>query len=382
MEWLVYVLVGCVSGFLAGLLGGGGGTLLVPALMNTLPNEGVGGPELVKICVATSMAIIIPTAIASTQAHSDRKGVDFNVLSRLAPGVMLGAACGALVAARVDALLVTAVFVAFTARAAFGMIWGAKGAAAKAHAPLPGVISLSARGWAIGVLSCLVGIGGSALVTPLVARHIPMARAVGTAAVIGLPLSIAAVIGYALAATPAGCSHGCAGYVFLPAVGSIGVAAVLTAPLGARMAHALPVAVLRRIFGLTLLVVLSSMVAKTLSPAAIAQVQAKAHDLVIDLVNDLVVAWAPEEGETNETPAATVVASAKKTDRLLPPPREPLTAMMIRLSVAGAAPAASGDKPWRPLSALSAHSAQGFESQYVPGSAIKLLYILNGEAKS
>ena len=274
MEWLICMAVGAVSGFMAGLLGVGGGAILVPALLYVLPLAGVGGPELVKIAVATSLAIIVPTAISSAQAHAARGSVSWEALARMTPGVVIGAAGGALLAAQVDAEIVTLVFVAFALHTATRMIIGG-GRASTNAAPLPGVVNLFAKGLGVGALSALLGIGGGALVTPLLSRHVALPRAIGTAAVIGLPLAAASVLGYALAEPPSGCPQGCAGYVFLPAVGAVGVAAVLTAPWGARVAHRLPVAALKRIFGCMLLIVAGGLLQKTLPGAAKAYAEAR-----------------------------------------------------------------------------------------------------------
>jgi len=264
MEWIVYVSVGAVSGFLAGLLGIGGGMVIVPAMLFALPIAGVSGPELMKISVATSLAIVIPTAVASAQAHAARGSVSWTAFVRLAPGVIVGAMAGAALAAHVDALIVSLVFIAFALHTAVRMIRGARRAAAAATDPLPGVMTLSVKGLCIGALASLLGVAGAALVIAVLSRHVEMTRAIGTAAITGLPLAVASVIGYGLASQPAGCPQGCVGYVFLPAVGAVGVAAVLTVPWGARVAHALPVATLKRVFGGLLLLVAGNLAYKTL----------------------------------------------------------------------------------------------------------------------
>ena len=274
MEWILCAGVGAASGFLAGLLGVGGGAIIVPALLFCLPRAGVSGPETVKVAVATSLAIIIPTAIASAQAHAAKGAVDFGVLVRLAPGIMLGAVAGAQIAAEVNPQLVGLFFIAFALRTSWRMILGRRRTTAELQEP-PGAFALSLKGLGVGALSAVLGIGGGALVTPLLSRHLPMARAIGTSAVVGLPLAAAAVFGYVLVEPPAGCPQGCAGYVFLPAVGAVGVAAVLTAPWGARAAHVLPVPALRRIFGCVLLITAGGLAHKTLPNVAVTQAQAR-----------------------------------------------------------------------------------------------------------
>jgi uncharacterized membrane protein YfcA len=280
MEWLVCMAVGAASGFLAGLLGIGGGAVIVPALLYALPLAGVSGPETVKIAIGTSLAIIIPTAIASAQAHAARGAISWEALARLTPGVMIGAMAGALLAAQISSQIVTAVFVVFALRTAWCMIVGAR-RSPTAAAPLPGVITFFVKGLGVGALSSLLGTGGGALVTPILSRHVPLQRAIGTAAVIGLPLAAASVLGYALAEPPSGCPHGCVGYVFLPAVGAVGVAAVLTAPWGASIAHLVPAVALKRVFGCMLLVVAGSLIHKSLPNSGAVHAEAR---LIVSLM--------------------------------------------------------------------------------------------------
>jgi len=266
MEWLIYVGAGAVSGLLAGLFGAGGGMLIVPALLIALPAAGVDSPELLKISIATTMAVIIPTAIASSRAHGEKNGIDYKALVNLAPGVIIGAACGAMAAAASHNRLILVMFIVLMGRAALGMLFMSSQAVLDSgRQPLPGAMTLSAKGAGIGALSSVIGIGGATLVTPLLARYVPMRRAIGTSAILGLIISGAAAVGYAFAPAPIGC-HGCMGYIYLPAVGAVGVAAVLTAPLGARLAYALPVPILQRAFGAILLIVIANMCAKSTLP--------------------------------------------------------------------------------------------------------------------
>jgi uncharacterized protein len=291
MEWILYVTVGSISGFLAGLLGIGGGMVIVPAMLFALPLAGVGGPEIMKIAVATSMATIIPTAIASAQAHAAKGSISWEAFIRMAPGVVVGAMAGAMLAAQINPQIVALVFITFALQSATRMIMGARRTATSV-APLPGVIVLSVKGMCIGVLSSLLGVAGAALVIAALSRHVALTRAIGTASMTGLPLAVASVLGYALADHPSGCPQGCVGYVFLPAVGAVGVAAVLTAPWGARVAHALPVATLKRVFGCLLLLVAANLTHKTFptlptlsdGEALIAQVEAQAQRMIAEAI--------------------------------------------------------------------------------------------------
>ena len=287
MEWFIYIGAGAASGFLAGLFGVGGGMLIVPALLAALPLAGVDSPEQMKIAIATTLAIIVPTAIASSRAHAERNAIDYRALARFAPGVIGGAIGGVWLAAAIDVHLVTALFIVFMTRAALSMIFTRRSGPASDGAPLPGVIGLSAKGAGVGALSCLLGVGGGTLLMPILSRHMPLPRAIGTSALIGLILSVAAAVGYGLADAPAGCGRGCAGYIYLPAVGAMGVAAVLTAPLGAKAAHMLPVAALKRAFGVLLLVILFGLAQKTplgIGVAAVAQALLEKQEPAVSIV--------------------------------------------------------------------------------------------------
>jgi uncharacterized membrane protein YfcA len=253
------MITGALSGFLAGLLGIGGGFVVVPAIALVLPYVGIGGPEIMKIAVATSLAIIIPTSLASLQAHAAKSAVDWLALGRLAPGVLAGSVAGALLSTFISSLALTVLFCVLMLYTAFRMFVTA-GNQGAALSPLPGVFSLSFRGAGIGVASSLLGVGGAFLSIPVLANHTPIHRAIGTASALGLPLAIGGAASYLLLASPASCSHDCVGYVFLPAVSTAGMAAVLTAPWGARLAHATSVATLRRIFASVLIVVAGGLI--------------------------------------------------------------------------------------------------------------------------
>jgi uncharacterized membrane protein YfcA len=270
MEWLIYVGAGAVSGWLAGALGIGAGALIVPALLAALPLAGVNSPEQMKIAIATTLAVIAPTAIASAQAHSEKGLIDYGTLARFAPGVALGAAGGAWLAATASVNLITALFVVFTARTGAGLAFGRGHSPMAGVAPMPGAVALSVKGAGIGVLSCLTGVGGGASVAPLLNRYMSSPRAASTTAFITLALSAAAVGGYLLADAPTGCGDGCMGYVYLPAAGLISVAAMLAAPWGARAARALPVLALRRALGIALFVIVGNLVRNTPMPSDVA----------------------------------------------------------------------------------------------------------------
>lgn len=264
MEWIFCIVLGACSGFLGGMLGLGGGVVIVPALIYGLPLFGVIGPDLPKIAVATSLAIVMPTAFSSAQAHASRQAVDWPIWLKLTPGVVAGSLGGVAIAANVSGFAVVMTFVVFALYSAWKLAGLVPSTRGREPVPAPKGVGLTIKGLGIGVLSALVGIGGGVLSVPVMSAHLPMPRAVGTGAALGLPLAAAGVAAYLALPSPAECTAGCVGYVFVPAVGMTGLVAVLTAPLGARMAHAMPVMTLRRVFACVLVLVAANLSWKAL----------------------------------------------------------------------------------------------------------------------
>ena len=263
MEWLMCIGIGLASGFLGGLLGIGGGTVIVPALLFCLPRLGMHGADTTQVAIATSMAVIIPTSISSARAHSLRGAVDWTALTRLAPGVAAGAFGGTFIAAAIGGKALLAVFIAFAVFALWRLV-SAPGAAGHDLPLLPGATQLTFKGAGIGLLSSLVGVGGGLLSVPLLAGHIPLKNAIGTGAALALPLAATGMAGYMLAGHATTCGPACLGYIYLPAALATSMASIATAPLGVRLAHHWPVPVLKRAFALMLACVIADLAAKLL----------------------------------------------------------------------------------------------------------------------
>lgn len=252
---LLYLLLGVGAGLLAGLFGIGGGLVIVPALLLiwTVSHAAVPGDVLMHTAVGTSLAAIVPTAVASTLGHQRHGAVLWPIWARLVPAIVVGAAVGAWFATRLDGTAlryVFAVFMLFVAIQTGFDLLPRRAAAGR----LPGAIGAAIAGAAIGAVSSLVGIGGGTLTTPfLMYRGVPIRNAIATAAACGLPLAVSGAVTYQLVGMHAasGPSAG-AGYLHWPAVLWIGVASVLTAPLGARLTHTLPIGVLKRLLALLL----------------------------------------------------------------------------------------------------------------------------------
>lgn len=245
---LELILLGLCTGFLAGLLGIGGGMIMVPFLTIILSGRGVAPDLSVKMAIATSMATIIFTSISSVRAHHKRGAVRWDLVKGLAPGIVLG---GAIASMGVFALLKGAslalFFAAFVSFSATQMFLDKKPAPSR---QVPGTTGLLGAGSVIGFLSGLVGAGGGFVSVPFMTWcNVAIHNAVATSAALGFPIALANVIGYVISGQglqnlP---SHSF-GYLWLPALGVIAICSIFTAPIGARAAHKLPVKKLKRVF--------------------------------------------------------------------------------------------------------------------------------------
>ena len=249
---LALATLGLATGFLAGLLGIGGGMLIGPFMTIILSALGVPSDLAVKMAIATSMATIMFTSISSVRAHHKRGAVRWDIVKGLAPGIVIG---GAIASAGVFALLkgsyLAIFFALFVSFSATQMFLDKK---PKPSRQMPGTTGQVAAGSVIGFLSGLVGAGGGFISVPfMVAHNISIIHAVATSAALGFPIALANTVGYVIsgASLPNLPPHSL-GYVWLPALAVIASCSVFTAPLGAKVAHRLPVAKLKKVFALIL----------------------------------------------------------------------------------------------------------------------------------
>jgi uncharacterized membrane protein YfcA len=239
-------------GFLAGLLGIGGGMVMVPMLFFVFTAKGFPAGHMMHLSLATSMATIIFTSISSVRAHHQHGGVDWSVARMMSPGIVVGSLCATLVVAHVPTRPLAVFFTGFMFYAATQMFFEVK---PKPSRQLPGAAGLFGAGAAIGGVSSVLAAGGAFLSIPFLAWcNVPLKRAIGTAAANGFPIAVAGTAGYVLNGLRVeGLPEGSVGYVYLPALAIIVAASMPTAPLGARLAHRLPVKRLRIVFAVMLL---------------------------------------------------------------------------------------------------------------------------------
>src|SRR5512133_1934331 len=240
-------LLGLGTGFLAGLLGIGGGMMMVPFITIILAGRGVGPNLAVKMAIATSMATILFTSLSSVRAHHKRGAVRWDLVRGLAPGIILGGAVASLgVFALLKGSWLALLFAAFVSFSATQMFLDRK---PKPTRQVPGRGGLIGAGGVIGFLSGLVGAGGGFVSVPFMTWcNVAIHNAVATSAALGFPIALANVVGYVISGQSVqNLPLYSFGYIWLPALGVIASCSVLTAPLGARAAHTLPVKQLKRV---------------------------------------------------------------------------------------------------------------------------------------
>jgi uncharacterized membrane protein YfcA len=262
---LQLAVLGTATGFLAGLLGIGGGMIMVPFITIMLSHQGVAADLSVKMAIATSMATIIFTSISSVRAHHKRGAVRWDIVKRLAPGIVIGSIIGSLgVFALLKGSYLAIFFGLFVGFSATQMFLDKK---PKPTRQMPGTGGQLAAGGIIGFLSGLVGAGGGFISVPFMAWcNVAIHNAVATSAALGFPIAVANVFGYVVSGMSVqGLPPASFGYIWIPGLVVIAVCSFFTAPLGARAAHALPVSKLKRVFATILYLLAAYMLYKGLT---------------------------------------------------------------------------------------------------------------------
>ncbi|MDG2107441.1 MAG: sulfite exporter TauE/SafE family protein [Woeseiaceae bacterium] len=251
---LLMLATGCVAGILAGLFGIGGGIVIVPVLEMTLGFVGVDPAIRMHVAVATSLAIIVPTSISSARTHHQLQAVDFEIVKRWAPFVLLGALSGAWIAAQVHSHVLAIIFAVVALATALKMIFFPKVRNLTDDVPRDSLLSVVPI--SIGCLSSMIGIGGGTFsVMTLTLFNQPIHRAIGTAALLGLVISLPGTIGFIIAGwNDVRVPDMNLGYVSLIGFALISPATILTTSFGAKIAHSFSENRLTILFGVFLMV--------------------------------------------------------------------------------------------------------------------------------
>lgn len=259
MIWIAtYLAAGAGVGFLAGLLGIGGGMTLVPILATLFGAQALAPDYTVHLALGTGMASVLFTSSASVREHHRHAAVDWSIVARIAPGMLLGALSSTLAAGWISQRTLALSFAVIVFAGATQILVGRK---PKAGRGMPGAVATFLVSYAIGVVCGLVSAGGAFLTIPfMLLCGVSMHRAIGTAAAIGVPVALVGTIGYVAGGWRVDALPPTAlGFVYVPALVALVAASILTAPWGARKAHALPVLTLKRVFACLLYLLATKM---------------------------------------------------------------------------------------------------------------------------
>lgn len=258
VQWILYPVFGSIAGLLAGLLGVGGGVVIVPMLVFLFTAQGFPPEHIMQMALGTSLGSIMFTSVSSFRAHHKRGAVHWDIVKSITPGILIGTFAGSWVAARLSTTFLKSFFVCFLYYVGLQMLLNFK---PKPTRQLPGPVGMSGVGGVIGGVSSLVGIGGGSLSVPFMSWcNVPVHHAIGTSAAIGFPIAVAGTLGYLVNGLGvAGLPAMSLGYLDLPALAGIAVFSMLMAPLGARLAHKLPVLTLKRVFAAFIIIIATRM---------------------------------------------------------------------------------------------------------------------------
>lgn len=270
MEILIFLIIGALAGFAAGLFGVGGGTIIVPLLFVVFTQMDYSPDSIMHLALGTSLATIIVTSISSLMAHNKKGAVMWPVFKNLAPGLALGCFLGAGIAGQISGLYLQLIVGVFLLWVAYKMFFTGKKPVANhssgandvssanyANPVLPSKPKQVAAGGVIGVASAIFGIGGGSLTVPYLTRYnVVMQKAVGTSAACGLPIAIAGALGFMFFGMQQQVNvPNTIGFVHIYAFLGISIMSFFTAKLGAKVAHILSPELLKKCFAVLLTVV-------------------------------------------------------------------------------------------------------------------------------
>lgn len=252
-------LLGCLAGFLAGLLGIGGGLVIVPALVYLLPSLGFSTEVVMPVAIATSLASIVFTSASGTFAHHKNNNIPWNIAKQLMAMIAVGALLGAYIADSLSSELLTYIFASAVTLLASYMLLSVKVEKSK---PLPSHWMIKIIGLGTGYISSLMGIAGGAILVPVLTYYsLSIRQAIGTATVCGFVVAVFGATGFIFTGLDqTDLPSWSLGYIYLPALLGIISTSSLLAPYGVKMAEKLPVRYLKRIFASFLILVAMKMV--------------------------------------------------------------------------------------------------------------------------
>lgn len=254
-----FILAGMAAGFIAGLLGLGGGTIIVPIMLWFLNKQGVSQQYIQHIALGTSFAIMVFTTLSSAWAQHKRQSINWHIVKYLSPAMIVGSMVGSILTQYLNTLFLQVFFIVFLYVIALQMLMKLK---PKPTRELPQAAGLFGAGGTMGLLSSWVGVGGGALSVPFMTYcNVPMHVATGTSAALAWAISSAGLVGYIISGWNAtGLPENTLGFVYVPAVLILAICTVAFAPLGVKVGHKLPPAKLKMAMGAFLFIIATQMV--------------------------------------------------------------------------------------------------------------------------
>lgn len=252
--YIFYALIGILAGFIGGLMGVGGGIVVVPALLFIFYLLDYPAAHAMQVAVGTSLAAMVFTAASSAYAHFKKKGIYWNLAAILAPGIIVGAILGSLIADALSSEVLTICFGVFLILV--GLQFFISKQIKESEHKNPHLVTIGVMGFIIGALSSIFGIGGGIITVPfLTAFHTPMKNAISTSAFTGFLIAFFGAISFLYLGLKHKTFSGNLGYINIPAFICISMTSIFSAPLGAKVAYALPTEILKRIFGFVLILI-------------------------------------------------------------------------------------------------------------------------------
>ncbi len=247
------MLLGTLVGFLAGLLGIGGGLIVVPALLYLLPLVGIQEQFVMLLAIATSLANMVLTSTSAVAAHHRRNNISWSIAKIMVPGVIIGALSSGTLASLISANQLQQLFAVFVILMAINMARPVKPQEQALSLPVNWLLFIITT--AIAMLSGMLGIGGGVMLVPLLCFFgLKMNRAVGLSSLMGLCVAMAGSIGYIIAGwNVENLPAGTLGYIYLPALFGIAFTSILVAPIGVKAAMTWPTSTLKKVFSVLLI---------------------------------------------------------------------------------------------------------------------------------
>jgi uncharacterized membrane protein YfcA len=254
VEWiLLYLVLGALIGFMAGLLGLGGGGILVPLLSSIFLYQGISANKVVHVALGTSLACMLVSSAASIHAHAARGAVEWRIVRGMPPGIILGTFLTTQLAANVSSAFIALFFALFMALIAVQMFINWQPNPSQTPISFGGLL---AAGVGVGSVSALVAVGGCFLtIAYLGYKNVDIKKAIGSSAAIGFPIAVTGTVGYMISGWHDSLSNPYVfGFINVPAFLAISTASAIVAPCGAARSHSLPGNYLKKIFAIISLI--------------------------------------------------------------------------------------------------------------------------------